>query len=146
MEVVITSREMVKPSSKQVYLRKPFSLSSLDQLVPAHYIPVVLFYSKPDGSHLNTTAHILVRLKESLSKALNQFYPLSGRTIDNLYIDSYDKGVSYVEARVKGCLADCMAQTELESFNKLLNSVDFHQKLGSFHSKASKGRYLIPRC
>lgn len=36
---------------------------------------------------------ILGRLKKSLSKALDQFYYLSGRKIDNLYIGSYDKGV-----------------------------------------------------
>ncbi|GMI84994.1 hypothetical protein like AT3G26040 [Hibiscus trionum] len=119
MEIHITSKEMVKPFSKEIYLRKPFYLSSFDQLVQAHYVPAILSYSKPNDSHFNT-AQILVRLKESLSKALNQFYPLSGRTIDNLYIGSYDKGIPYVEARVKGCLADCIEQTELESFNQLL--------------------------
>ncbi|KAE8679298.1 putative Cysteine-rich RLK (RECEPTOR-like protein kinase) 8 [Hibiscus syriacus] len=120
MEVCITSKEMVKPSSMQVYNRKPFSLSLLDQFVPAHYIPLIFFYSKPSDSRFNTTAQILVGLKESLSEALNHFYPLSGRTIDNLRIGSFDKGVPYVEARVKGCLADCIAQTELELFNQLL--------------------------
>ncbi|KAK8546006.1 hypothetical protein V6N13_067246 [Hibiscus sabdariffa] len=114
MEVRITSKEMVKPSSQEIHLRKPFSLSLLDQLVPAHYVPLIFFYSKPNDSQF------LVGLKESLSKALNQFYPLSGRTIDNLRIGSYDKGVPYVEAKVKGCLADCVSQTEQESLNQLL--------------------------
>ncbi|KAL4339740.1 hypothetical protein GQ457_08G009810 [Hibiscus cannabinus] len=115
MEVRITSKEMVKPSSQEIHLRKPFSLSLLDQLVPSHYVPLIFFYSKPNDSQF------LVGLKESLSKALNQFYPLSGRTIDNLRISSYDKGVPYVEAKVKGCLADCVSQTEqAESLNQLL--------------------------
>ncbi|KAK8651509.1 hypothetical protein V6N13_141110 [Hibiscus sabdariffa] len=111
MEVRITSKEMVKPSAKEIHLRKPFSLSLLDQLVPAHYVPLIFFYSKPNDSQF------LVGLKESLSKALNQFYPLSGRTIDNLRIGSYEP---YVEAKVKGCLADCISQTEQESLNQLL--------------------------
>ncbi|GMI65662.1 hypothetical protein like AT3G26040 [Hibiscus trionum] len=113
MEVVITSKEMVKPSSEEVYLLKPFSLSLLDQFVSPFYIPLMFFYTKPNGSHFDTV-QTLAGLKKSFSKALNQYYPLSGRTIENRCICSYDKGVPYVEARVKGCLADCIAQTEQE--------------------------------
>ncbi|GMI65636.1 hypothetical protein like AT3G26040 [Hibiscus trionum] len=124
MEVCITSKEMVKPSSEEVYLRKPFSLSFFDQIIPSCYTPVMFFYTKPNDSHLET-AETLAGLKKSLSKALNQYYPLSGRTIDNRCIGSYDKGVPYVEARVKGCLADCVAQTEQEWVNQLLPSQPF---------------------
>ncbi|KAL4309329.1 hypothetical protein GQ457_01G030750 [Hibiscus cannabinus] len=83
MEVHITSKEMVKPFSQQVYLQKPFSLSLLDQFIPAHYTPLLFFYAKPVDSRLDTD-QILARLKTSLSKALDHFYPLAGRTIDNL--------------------------------------------------------------
>ncbi|GMJ12790.1 hypothetical protein like AT3G26040 [Hibiscus trionum] len=120
MEVRIISKEIVKPSSPEVYLRKPFSLSLLDQLTPAHYVPFVVFYNKPDNSRFNNTAQILAMLKESVRKALNQFYPLSGRTIDNCYISSYDKGVPYVEASVEAALADFIAQTEVELSKQLL--------------------------
>ncbi|GMI65634.1 hypothetical protein like AT3G26040 [Hibiscus trionum] len=119
MEVVITSKEMVKPSSEEVYLRKPFSLSFFDQITPSCYMPYMFFYTKPNDSHLDTV-ETLAGLKISLSKALNQYYPFSGRTIDNRCIGSYEKGVPYVEARVKGCLADCVAQTEQEWVKQLL--------------------------
>ncbi|KAK8629519.1 hypothetical protein V6N13_078356 [Hibiscus sabdariffa] len=110
---------MVKPSSEEVYLRKPFSLSLLDQFIPPFYLPLMFFYTKPNGSHLDTV-QTLSELKKSFSKALNQYYPLSGRTIDNRCIGCYDKGVPYVEARVRGCLADCIAQTEQEWMKQLL--------------------------
>ncbi|KAK8689023.1 hypothetical protein V6N13_087754 [Hibiscus sabdariffa] len=115
---------MVKPSSEDVYLRKPFSLSLLDQIFPPFYWPLMFFYTKPNGSHLDTV-QTLAGLKKSLSKALNQYYPLSGRTIDNRSVGSYDKGVPYVEARVKGCLADCIAQTEQEWMSQLLPTQPF---------------------
>ncbi|KAL4309681.1 hypothetical protein GQ457_01G043070 [Hibiscus cannabinus] len=115
---------MVKPSSEEVYLRKPFSLSLLDQFIPPFYLPLMFFYTKPNGSHLDTV-QTLAGLKKSFSKALNQYYPLSGRTIDNRCIGSYDKGVPYVEARVRGCLADCIAQTEQEWMKQLLPTQPF---------------------
>ncbi|GMI65661.1 hypothetical protein like AT3G26040 [Hibiscus trionum] len=124
MEVHIISKEMVKPSSEEVHLRKPFSLSLLDQFSPPVYIPLMFFYSKPNGSHFDTV-QTLAGLKKSFSKALNQYYPLSGRTIDHRCVGSYDKGVPYVEARVKGCLADCVAQTEQEWVKQLLPSQPF---------------------
>ncbi|KAK8689025.1 hypothetical protein V6N13_087756 [Hibiscus sabdariffa] len=115
---------MVKPSSEEVYLRRPFSLSLFDQFVPPYYLPLMFFYTKPNGSHLDTV-QTLAEIKKSFSKALNQYYPLSGRTIDNRCIGSYDKGVPYVEARVRGCLADCIAQTEQEWMNQLLPTQPF---------------------
>ncbi|XWS56141.1 hypothetical protein CRYUN_Cryun09bG0061100 [Craigia yunnanensis] len=119
MAIRINSKEMVKPSSLEVYLRKPFSLSLLDQVIPAHYTPTIFFYNKPSDSHFNS-AHVLDELKKSLSKALDQFYPLSGRTVDNLYIDSYHKGVPYVEARVNCRLSDYIEQKDqLETLNQL---------------------------
>ncbi|KAK8588860.1 hypothetical protein V6N13_087755 [Hibiscus sabdariffa] len=119
MEVRITSKEMVKPSSEEVFLRKPFSLSLFDQFIPPYYTPGISFYSKPNDSRFDTV-QTLAGLKISLSKALDQYYPLSGRTIDNRCIGSYHKGVPYVEARVKGCLADCIAQKDQEWIKELI--------------------------
>ncbi|XVE75777.1 hypothetical protein DITRI_Ditri12bG0119800 [Diplodiscus trichospermus] len=121
MAIRIISKEVVKPSSLQVYVREPFSISLLDQVIPAHYIPTIYFYTNPSDSHFDI-AQVLEQLKNSVSKALNQFYPLSGRTVDNLHITSYNKGVPYVEARVKGRLCDYIekANHQLEILNQLL--------------------------
>ncbi|XVE96211.1 hypothetical protein REPUB_Repub02eG0202100 [Reevesia pubescens] len=119
MEVRITSREMVKPSSPEVHLLKPFKLSLLDQFSGPNYFPLIFFYTKPSDSQFNG-AQLSDQLKKSLSKTLNQFYPLSGRVKNNLYISRYEEGVPYVEARVNGCLSDYIEQTELEALNQLL--------------------------
>ncbi|OMO54539.1 Transferase [Corchorus capsularis] len=105
---------MVKPSSKEIHLLKLFKLSLIDQLSPTNYVPLIFFYTKPSDSQFSD------KLKNSLSETLNQFYPLSGRTKDNLYISCYDEGVPFVEAKVNGNLSDYIEQTELEALNQLL--------------------------
>ncbi|KAK8977606.1 hypothetical protein V6N11_013391 [Hibiscus sabdariffa] len=78
---------MIKPSSSKLHLLKPFKLSLLDQLSPKTYSSIILFYTKPGDSHFSD------QLKQSLSKALTQFYPVSGRLKNNLFITDYDDGV-----------------------------------------------------
>ncbi|XP_022746637.1 vinorine synthase-like [Durio zibethinus] len=112
MEVRITSREMVKPSSPDLHLLKPFKLSLLDQLSPPNYVPFIFFYTKHSDSQFESFAQVSDHLKKSLSKTLNQFYPLSGRTKNNLCVSSYEEGVQYVEARVNACLSDYIEKTE----------------------------------
>ncbi|KAK8619099.1 hypothetical protein V6N13_133066 [Hibiscus sabdariffa] len=120
MEVRITSKLMVKPSCSNLNVLKPFKLSLLDQLSPTNYVPCILFYAKPSDSPMNAS-QFSDRLKQSLSKALTQFYPLAGRTKNNLFVSDYEEGVPYVEARVKGCLSDFIEQSEvLEAMNQLL--------------------------
>ncbi|KAB1223938.1 Vinorine synthase [Morella rubra] len=100
-EVDIISREIVRPSSPAVLHFKPFKLTLLDQLTPTTYVPLVLFYPK-SHTHQSKGLHILpAQLKKSLSKTLDHYYPFSGRTQRNLFVDHYDEGVPYNEARVK---------------------------------------------
>ncbi|KAK8549157.1 hypothetical protein V6N13_063553 [Hibiscus sabdariffa] len=120
MEVQITSKQMIKPSSSELHLLKPFNLSLLDQLGTSKYTPVILFYAKPSDSNTDSS-QFLDQLKQSLSKALTQFYPAAGRLKNNLFITDFHEGVPYVEARVKGRLSDFIEQTgKLEAMNRLL--------------------------
>ncbi|XWS66498.1 hypothetical protein CRYUN_Cryun05aG0204800 [Craigia yunnanensis] len=119
MEVRITSRETIQPYSREVHLLKPFKLSFLDQLIPPNYVPVIFFYTRSSDSYFDS-AQISSQLKKSLSKTLNQFYPLSGRPIGNFCIDHYEEGVPFIEARVNGCLSDYLQFIELEKLNQLL--------------------------
>nr|KJB61945.1 hypothetical protein B456_009G392900 [Gossypium raimondii] len=123
MEVQITSKQMVKPSSSKLHLLKPFQLSLIDQVSTTNYVPFIFFYLKPCDSHIDGS-QFSNQPKQSLSKALTQFYPLSGRTRNNLFISHYDEGVPFVEARVKGRLSDFIEATgevlELEALNQLL--------------------------
>ncbi|KAK8628203.1 hypothetical protein V6N13_063913 [Hibiscus sabdariffa] len=120
MEVHITSKQMIKPSSSELHLLEPFKLSFLDQLSIRMYTPVILFYPKPSDSNIDGS-QFLDQLKQSLSKALTQFYPVAGRLKNNLFITDFNEGVPYVEARVAGRLSDFIEKTEkLEAMNRLL--------------------------
>ncbi|KAL4377471.1 hypothetical protein GQ457_02G030370 [Hibiscus cannabinus] len=122
MEVEITSKQMVKPSSSELHLLEPFKLSFLDQLGTSMYTPGILFYAKPSDCDSNIEgSQFLDRLKQSLSKALTQFYPAAGRLKNNLFITDFNEGVPYAEARVTGRLSDFIQQTDnLEAMNLLL--------------------------
>ncbi|KAE8703370.1 putative Cysteine-rich RLK (RECEPTOR-like protein kinase) 8 [Hibiscus syriacus] len=126
MEVRVSSRETIRPDSNEAHLQKPFNISFLDQLIPPVYVPGILFFN---GSTADTT-QISSLLKKSLSKTLNQFYPLSGRTIHNLCIDYYEEGVPFIEARVNGCLSDYLEAVELERLNQLLPLEPFRHLSG----------------
>ncbi|TYI87005.1 hypothetical protein E1A91_D04G106900v1 [Gossypium mustelinum] len=106
----------VQKTSKQM-------LSLIDQVSTTNYVPFIFFYLKPCDSHIDGS-QFSNQPKQSLSKALTQFYPLSGRTRNNLFISHYDEGVPFVEARVKGRLSDFVEATgevlELEALNQLL--------------------------
>ncbi|TYG73580.1 hypothetical protein ES288_D04G113200v1 [Gossypium darwinii] len=95
MEVQITSKQM---------------LSLIDQVSTTNYVPFIFFYLKPCDSHIDGS-QFSNQPKQSLLKALTQFYPLSGRTRNNLFISHYDEGVPFVEARVKGRLSDFVEAT-----------------------------------
>ncbi|KAK8628206.1 hypothetical protein V6N13_063916 [Hibiscus sabdariffa] len=85
MEVQITSKQIIKPSSSELHLLKPFKLSFSDQLGISMYSPGILFYAKPSDSNIDGS-QFLDRLKQSLSKALTQFYPVAGRLKNNLLL------------------------------------------------------------
>ena len=121
MEVTIFSRETIRPSSSSIHHLKPQKICLFDQLTPVTYPEVVIFYSISDPNfNLHKT---LAQLKTSLSETLTLFYPFSGRTKNNLYIDDYDTGILYWEARVNCRMSDYFELRETESLNKF---VPFH--------------------
>ncbi|CAL8098606.1 unnamed protein product [Prunus armeniaca] len=101
MEVEIISKEKIKPSCPTPSHLRIFKLSLLDQLIPAPYAPVILFYHPPinenDDDNINSRLHLL---KTSLAETLTGIYPLAGEIKDDLSIDCNDQGAHYVEARV----------------------------------------------
>lgn len=98
MKVNIVKRETILPFPLTPQSLRSFRLSLLDQLSPPVYVPLLLFYtSKNDHTDKEAKA---ARLKASLSEALAQFYPLSGRIKDEVSIDCNDAGAEFLEARV----------------------------------------------
>ncbi|KAK7841319.1 vinorine synthase [Quercus suber] len=108
MGVDIISREIIRPSSLPIHHLKPFKLSLLDQFTPTTYVLLILFYSKcPKTSSTN-------HLKNSLSKTLNSFYQFFRRMKGNLFIDYWDQGIPYNEARIHCCLSDFLQHPKME--------------------------------
>ena len=114
MGIDIISRDIIRPSSLPIHHLKPFNLSLLDQFTPTAHVLLILFYSK--SPQTSSTDH----LKNSLSKTLNSFYPFSRRMKDNLFIDYYDEGIPYNEARFHCCLSDFLQHPKMESLSHFL--------------------------
>ncbi|XP_025644703.1 epi-neemfruitin B 7-O-acetyltransferse L7AT isoform X2 [Arachis hypogaea] len=102
VKVEIISRENIRPSSPTPSHLRTFKHSLLDQLVPVPYAIVILFYS---SHNLSEFPKRLELLKQSLSKTLTQFYPLSGKIKDDLSIDCNDEGthVANIQVNVFDC-------------------------------------------
>ncbi|XP_057739098.1 stemmadenine O-acetyltransferase-like [Arachis stenosperma] len=107
LEVEVTSKEIIKPSSPTPNHLRCYQLSFLDQISPMVYNPTVLFYSLDQITQFNfntTTTTISNHLKKSLSLALTHFYPLAGRLDGGKgFVDCADHGVPYIETTVKNC-------------------------------------------
>ena len=113
LEVDIVSKEHIKPSFPTPSHLRNYKLSLLDQLIPAPYAPIVLFYPNNDGTNLSNIPKRLELLKKSLSETLTLFYPLAGKIKDNLCIECNDDGACFAEANVNGCLSEFLSHPDL---------------------------------
>ncbi|KAM6584386.1 hypothetical protein CsatB_011388 [Cannabis sativa] len=125
MEVSIVSRELIKPSS-EVHHLKPYNLCLFDQLIPDTFVSVILFYHNNNlniiihDDHHDHLSKTITQLKKSLSETLTLYYPLSGRTKNNLYVDDFSTGVIFIEAKVKCQMSEFFQQRKNESQNQLV--------------------------
>lgn len=117
MKVKVISRENIQPSSPTPKHLKKFNLCLLDQLIPAPYAPIVLFYPNLNDVKLREKSSLL---KKSLAQTLSSFYPLAGRFRDELSIDCNDQGVNYVTTNVNCHLIDYLNKPNLESISQFL--------------------------
>ncbi|XVE85233.1 hypothetical protein DITRI_Ditri17bG0075200 [Diplodiscus trichospermus] len=120
LEVEVTSKEIIKPSSPTPDALRRYQLSYLDQLTPAIYNPLVFFYPDICDTHANKIK-ISDQHKQSFSNALTYFYPLAGRIMENqLFVNCNDEGIPLSEARVKCQLSDVVNNPVPCEINKLL--------------------------
>lgn len=120
VRVEIISRENIKPSSPTPQNLKSYKFSILDQLIPAPYAPIVLYYRNQDHGAIDLDELLqrrLQTLKDSLSKTLTHFYPLAGTIKDDLSIDCDDVGAYFAVARVDTRLDDFLKNLDLELIN-----------------------------
>ncbi|KAI5660916.1 hypothetical protein M9H77_20239 [Catharanthus roseus] len=123
MEVEIISKEIIIPSSPTPCHLRTFNLCLLDQLIPAPYAPLVLFYPNYDGiimTHLEISEKLQV-LKQSLSRTLSKFYPLAGVIKDDLSIECNDKGAYCATTKVNNLhLSDFLDEPNLDLITQFL--------------------------
>ncbi|XP_021746724.1 vinorine synthase-like [Chenopodium quinoa] len=118
MEVEINSIEAIKPSKPTPSHRKLHKLSSLDQLSPSIYVPVLFFYRAPLTPHDRVS--LSSQLKSSLSETLTHYYPFAGKMIkDGVHIDCDDMGALFLETRAKNNLVDILTLPKLEALSML---------------------------
>ena len=110
LNVHLTSKEIIKPSSPTPAHLRTMPLSIADQLGPDIYIQAILFYPA-DGAAAADKAALL---KDSLSTTLKYFHPLAGRLSGDIvradvHVDCNDQGAAFYEATV-----DCHLDTVLQ--------------------------------
>ncbi|KAL7170181.1 hypothetical protein ACSBR2_035105 [Camellia fascicularis] len=124
MEVVVISRNTIKPSTPTPPNLSHFQLSFLDQIVNRNIVPLIFYYPlgifEDDSKATNLTRSD--QLKKSLADVLTKFYPLAGRLKEDLYIDCNDEGVIYLEAQANCQLSEIVEQPNNHhaELNKLL--------------------------
>ena len=121
--VEIISKQNIKPSSPTPQHLKIFKLSLLDQLIPAPFVPMVMFYPNNYGVSDNKHHDVqerLVLLKQSLSHTLTRFYPLAGIVKNDLWIDCNDQGAYFAVAKVSCDLNQFLDDPNLLLINKFL--------------------------
>ncbi|KAK2992526.1 hypothetical protein RJ640_002420 [Escallonia rubra] len=119
MEVEVVSREIIRPSSPKPSQLGTIKLSLLDQLSPPIYVPIIFFYPMKDGNLLKIK-QLLTQLKHSLSKTLSQFFPLSGRIIDNFSVKCNDAGVLFSEAQISCNFFEFLKKPKIDLLDKFL--------------------------
>uniref|UniRef100_A0A2P2MD48 Uncharacterized protein MANES_13G013800 n=1 Tax=Rhizophora mucronata TaxID=61149 RepID=A0A2P2MD48_RHIMU len=122
MKPQIISKEIVKPSSPTPSHLSCYQLSFLDQISPPVYNPLILFYPTNEReTKLSDNLKLSKQLKQSLSQALTDYYPLAGRVRDNSFVDCNDEGIPFVEAEVINCkLSQVIEHPEPDELRKLL--------------------------
>ncbi|XP_038681093.1 stemmadenine O-acetyltransferase-like [Tripterygium wilfordii] len=132
MEVKMVSRECIKPSSPSPHHPKTHKMSLLDQFISPIYFHAILYYPADQDTVLNldfisNRSHVL---KQSLSDAINLYYPLAGKIKDDLSIDCNDEGVCYKVAEVNSTsLSDYLSQPDLTQITKFVPDVIAENKV-----------------
>ncbi|KAI7995564.1 Stemmadenine O-acetyltransferase [Camellia lanceoleosa] len=113
MEVVVISRDTIKPSLPTPLHLRHVKLSFLDQLSQKIFSPFIYCYTSDSSFNF-------ARLKKSLSEILTGFYPLAGRLKDDLFVDCNDNGVDFFQAQVNCKLSRLIERPDYVEIKKLL--------------------------
>ncbi|KAK1260860.1 Salutaridinol 7-O-acetyltransferase [Acorus gramineus] len=120
LKVELLSKKTIKPSTPTPPHLRTFNLSLLDQLFPAYWVHVILFYHGGDRS-LNPAG----RLKRSLSETLTHHYPIAGRIRESspggkIYVECNDEGVEFSESVIDCDIDSVLSNPPIEEFVHLI--------------------------
>ncbi|PWA87979.1 acylsugar acyltransferase 3 [Artemisia annua] len=106
LHTIVSSREIIKPSSPTPSHLKTHNLSLLDQTSNNSFMPIVSFY--PNTVDSGSAREKTLALKKSLSQTLAKYYPFAGRhaKFAPYYVDCNDEGAVFHEASVDSTLSD----------------------------------------
>ncbi|KAK2652821.1 hypothetical protein Ddye_012677 [Dipteronia dyeriana] len=102
---IISSREIIKPSSRTPNHLRIHKFSRIDQINLDNAFPFIFFYNS--GADKNSSHH----LKQSLSKILTHYYPFAGRVKDHFSVECDDYGVSFIEAHMATNVSEALQNT-----------------------------------
>ncbi|XP_057505002.1 stemmadenine O-acetyltransferase-like [Actinidia eriantha] len=122
MEVVVTSRETIKPSSPTPNPLRHLQLSFFDQINRSIFIPFLYFYAAESTGDRTNHHRKSEQLKKSLADTLSVFYPMAGRVIDETYMECNDKGVDFFQAQANCKMCDIIGNNAEfgDQLNKLI--------------------------
>ncbi|XP_051124065.1 stemmadenine O-acetyltransferase-like [Andrographis paniculata] len=122
LTIDILSKERIKPSCPTPDHLKRFNLCLLDQLIPADFAPIIIFYPPNNGDSI-TSSEVQGRLdilRSSLSEVLKQFYPLAGTIRDDVFVDCDDQGAYLTTAKVGCSLSEFLTSPDLKTLSRFL--------------------------
>ncbi|KAF9621352.1 hypothetical protein IFM89_020011 [Coptis chinensis] len=101
MDVVVISRETIKPSSPTPHHLRSFKLSLIDQYtIPKFYVPLILFKSAEGDCKQCENK----RMPDSLPEIITDTNQLSNGVNNNHPVDYSDNSVDHLDAQVEGQL------------------------------------------
>ncbi|KAI3767309.1 hypothetical protein L2E82_17404 [Cichorium intybus] len=126
----IVSREIIKPSSPTPSHLKTYNLSSIDQISPNLFMPMVTFYPNTGICRDKTT----LDLKNSLCQTLTKYYPFAGRhgKVAPSYVDCNDNGAEFLVASIDTTLSDFLQNSQHEDLDQFFphGLVNFNSNRG----------------
>ncbi|KAL9244323.1 hypothetical protein vseg_018110 [Gypsophila vaccaria] len=121
MIVKVISKEIITPSFPTPKHLNLHHLSLLDHVNYHVLMPLIFFYSFNNKISTKLSLNsMLNRMKTSLATTLIEFYPLTGRIKDEIYVVCNDEGVPYSQSQVNRNLVDVVHKAEVCDLDKLL--------------------------
>ncbi|XWS20553.1 hypothetical protein CRYUN_Cryun31cG0111800 [Craigia yunnanensis] len=130
MIVNVKESTMVRPAEETP--RRSLWNSNVDLVVPRFHTPSVYFYRPTGGTNFFDPQV----MKEALSKALVQFYPMAGRLKKDedgrIEIDCNGEGVLFVEAETASVIDDFGDFAPTLELRQLIPTVDYSGGVGTY--------------